>query len=161
MSTEVEKYYDLGEDTIDIIQRLIDNMAIPFNIRIKYTGNSKLKQVVKLQKMSDIVTHIANIDLIIYINEDYFITLEEKNAEILIYQELDRLEFDLQKGTFKIAPFQLQTNTGVLKKYGIDAVSQANQLTDLLTQQKADGADEAFDINNSAKSIKKDVEFLN
>ena len=54
----------------------------------------------------------------------------------------------------------------MLKKYGIDAVSEANQLTELLTQQKADNTDEdvdaAFDAVKSTVSgkVKKDVEFL-
>lgn len=160
------KFYDLHENTIEMIENLMENMAIPFNIKIKFVGNTKLKQVVKLQKMSDIVSHLSHIELIIFINEDYFIKLEDKNAEILVYQELDRLEFNVEKGTFKIGKFQLQTTTGVLKKYGIDAVSEANQLTELLTQQKADHADEdvddAFDAVKSTIStkVKKDVEFL-
>lgn len=159
------KFYDLHEDTIETIENLMEGMAIPFAIKIKYMGNTKMKQTVKLQKMSDVISHISHLDLIIFVNEDYFIKLEDKTAEILIYQELDRLEFNLEKGTFKIGKFQLQTTTGVLKKYGIDAVSEANQLTELLTQQKADQADEDVDeafeaAKQSVKSVKKDVEFL-
>ena len=130
MSTE-NKFYELSEDTLELIQGLVSKMALPFNLRIKYMGNSKQKQLVKLQKVSDVFSHITNIDLLMFVNEDYYIRLEEKNAEILIYQELDRLQFDIEKGTFKIAKFLLQTNPGVLKKYGIDAVAEANQLSDL------------------------------
>lgn len=156
------KFYELHEDTVDAVKEILDKMSIPFNLRIKYIGSTKLKQMIKLQKMSDIITHISNIDLIIYINEDYMIKLEDKNAEILLYQELDRLEFELEKGTFKIGKFALQTTPGVLKKYGIDAVSEANQLTELFTQQKSDGAEDEFDVNiTPITKVKKDVEFLN
>lgn len=161
MSTE-NKFYELSEDTLELIQGLVSKMALPFNLRIKYMGNSKQKQLVKLQKVSDVFSHITNIDLLMFVNEDYYIRLEEKNAEILIYQELDRLQFDIEKGTFKIAKFLLQTNPGVLKKYGIDAVAEANQLSDLYTQQKADGADSEFDSTTAeVKKVKKSVEFLN
>jgi hypothetical protein len=161
MSTE-NKFYELSEDTLELIQGLVSKMALPFNLRIKYMGNSKQKQLVKLQKVSDVFSHITNIDLLMFVNEDYYIRLEEKNAEILIYQELDRLQFDIEKGTFKIAKFLLQTNPGVLKKYGIDAVAEANQLSDLYTQQKADGADSEFDASaTEIKKVKKSVEFLN
>lgn len=163
MSTEENnKYYDLSDDTIDVIKNIMDNMALPFNLRVKMLGTTKLKNVVKLQKIADVFTHMTGYDLIIYINEDYLIRLEEKNAEILIYQELDRLQFDIEKGTFKLGRFLLQTNPGVLKKYGIDAVTDANQLTDLLTKQKADGGDTEFDVTSVVtKNTKKDVEFLN
>lgn len=161
MSTENEsKYYDLHEDTIEMIDGIIEKMALSFNLKIKKLGNNKQKCLVKLQKISDVFVHMTGIDLIIYINEDYLLKFDEQISEILIYQELDRLEFDIQKGTFKIAKFPLQTTPGVLKKFGIDAVAEANQLVDLYTQQKNDGQDETFEIKTLTTKIKKDVEFL-
>ncbi len=163
MSTEGEsKFYDLHEDTIEMIETVISKMALPFNLKIKYLGNSKQKCLVKLQKLNDVVVYMTNVDLIVYINEDYLIKFDDEISEILLFQELDRLEFDINKGTFKIGKFQLQTNPGVLKKYGIDAVAEANQLVELYTQQKADGADETFDVKTlSTTKVTKDVEFLN
>ncbi len=161
MSTE-NKFYDLSEDTLELIEKVLDKIAMPFNIKIKYIGNPKQKQLIKLQKCSDITTHLTNIDLIVFINEDYFIKLEELNAEILCFQEFDRLSFDLNKGVFKLENFKLQTNPGVLKKYGIDAVAEANQLSELYTQQKKDLDKEAeFDLSTTkVTKITKDVEFL-
>lgn len=163
MSTEEgeSKYYDLHEDTIELIENVIEKMAMSFNLKIKFLGNSKQKCLIKLQKLNDVVVHMTNVDLIIFINEDYLIKFEDTISEILLFQELDRLEFDLNKGTFKIGKFQLQTNPGVLKKYGIDAVAEANQLVDLYTQQQKDGADETFDVKTLTTKVTKDVEFLN
>lgn len=167
MSTEAEsKYYDLHEDTLATIQTIIDKMALPFNLKIKFMGHAKMKTLIKLQKINDIFSHITGIDLIVFINEDYFIRFEETNAEILIYQELDRLEFDMNKGTFKIAQYPLQTTIGVLKKYGIDAVAEANQLIELYSQQKQEADKEAAEqlkdsLKDKVRSVKKDVEFLN
>ena len=39
------------------------------------------------------------------VRQDYLIALEDDNAEILLYQELDRLQFDIGKGTFNIFSF--------------------------------------------------------
>jgi hypothetical protein len=163
MSTETnnDKYYDLDQDTIDLINKVMESITMPFNIKVKMIGSSKMKCLIKLQKVADVFAHMTGYDLIIYINEDYLIRLDDINSEILIYQDLDRLQFDIEKGTFKLGKFQLQTNPGVLKKFGIDAVANANQLTDLLTQQKADSGDDQFDINTSVKSVKKSVDFLN
>ena len=168
MSTEAQ-FYDLSPDTTDAVTALIDKMALPFNIKHKIVGNTKLKKLIKLQKTSDINQYLTSIDLIIMINEDYYIALEEKNTEILIAQELDRIQFDIAKGSFKLAKFELQTNSGILKKYGIDAVAEANQISDAYKQQKADKDKDAepFDINSQdikdkIKSKKsKNVEFLN
>lgn len=156
-----EKFYDLGEDTIELIDSIIDNMALPFNIRIKYMGNAKMKNLIKLQKMSDAMAHITKIDLVIFINEDYLISLEDDNAKILVHQELDRLEFDINKGKFKLAKFPLQTTEGVLIKYGIEAVARANKLSDLYTEQLGDkDAENNFDQKNvETRKINK-VEFL-
>jgi hypothetical protein len=157
-----EKFYDLDQDTLDVINDIVDNMALPFSLQIKYIGNTKLKNVIKLQKTSDYVQHLTSIDLIVFINEDYFNALEGESSKILIHQELDRLEFDINKGTFKIGKYRLQTTEGVLIKYGIEAVSQANQLSELYTQQKADtdNTDE-FDAKEAkTRSITKKVDFL-
>jgi len=163
MSTENEsKFYDLHEDTLETIQNILDKMSMPFNLKIKFLGNTKMKQLIKLQKINDVFAHLTQIDLLVFINEDYFIRLEDGNSEILIYQEFDRLEYDINKGTFKIGKYPLQTTPGVLKKYGIDAVAAANQLVELYTQQKEDGTvDESKTIEATVTKVKKDVEFLN
>lgn len=163
MTSTETKFHDLGEDTLDAIKSIIDQLALPFNLKIKYLGDPKQKRLIKLQKTNKVTEHLTAIDLVIFVNEDYFIKLESKNAEILLYQEIDRLQFDINKGTFKIAKFPLQTTTGVLKKFGIDAVAEANELSDLYTKQQKDGQE--FDPNAPATKAKakrkKDLEFLN
>ena len=63
------------------------------------------------------------------------------------------MTFDSVKGTFKIGKYPLQTTSGVLQKYGIDAVAKANQLSDLYKSQKDDGKD--FDQADADKKAKK------
>lgn len=168
MSTE-SKFYELGEDALDQIKKVIDGMALPFNIKIKYMGDNKMKKLILLKKASAELVYINAIDLLVFLNEDYLIKLEPQIAEILLTQELDRLHFDIATGKFKIAKFPLQTTIGVLKKYGIEAVAEANELSELFTQQKKDsdlpaGMSELDGSGKNRKSSfkkKKDVEFLN
>lgn len=160
MDTE-EKFYDLSDDTIEVINNLIESMAIPFKLNIKFQGNSKMKKLIELKKLNDAMAYITSIDLIIFINEDYLISLEDENATILIHQELDRLEFDLNKGKFKLIKFPLQTTEGVLIKYGIDAVARANKLSELYTEQLADKDSESeFEVKDIKTSSIKKVDFL-
>ena len=39
------KFYDLSEDTIDQVKKIFDGMALPFTIKIKYLGNTKMKKL--------------------------------------------------------------------------------------------------------------------
>ena len=161
---EEPKFYDLEQSSLDLVNDTIGKMALAFNIKTKLIGVSKQKTLIKIQKCSPVFQHISAIDLLIYINEDYLVALEGESADILIHQELDRLEMDISKGTFKLGKFRLQTNEGILNKYGIDAVAKANQLSDLYEKQTKDGHEfdkNSEDVQKKLKSNKKSgVEFL-
>ena len=75
---------------------------------------------------------------LISINEDYFDAFDDEAKNILIDQELALLEFDLDKGSIKIGKPDLITSSGVIKRYGVDAVERANQVRDLWNQQQAE-----------------------
>lgn len=163
---EKPKFYDLSQDTIDQVQNVMDKMSIPFKLSIKYIGVSKQNTLIKLAKANPFVQYSTGLDLFIFINEDFAINLDDESNNILIHQELDKLNFDVQKGTFKLGKFRLQTNEGILNKYGIDAVARANQLSELFDKQSKDSdGSTRFDVNsdeikNKLKSNKKSsVEF--
>ena len=157
---ESEKYYTMSEDMVTVVKTQLDKVS-SFDLRVKYIGTTKLKQVIKLQKVSDVISYMSHIDLIVYVNEDYAAKMDDKINEILIYQELDRLEFNIEKGTFKIGKFLLQTNPGVLHKFGVDAVSEANEITKLLTEQNADSDEpEDFTVKTLTSEPKADIKFM-
>lgn len=156
-----ENFYELQPESIELIESTIAKLALPFSIKFKFLGNLKLKKVVKLQKVNEIYSHLTGYDLIVFINEDLSIRLDEKTVEILLYQELDRINVNMDKGTIKIIQYPLQTTPGVLKRYGIDEVTNANNLGELADEQSKD---EKADIENSVRSTPKStsgVEFLN
>lgn len=146
------KFYDLQSESIEKVNEQVNKLALPFNLKIKMIGNSKLKNMIKMSKISDVNQYMTGFDLLIQINEDYLEAFDAESASILIYQEVDRLTFDVAKGTFKIGKYPLQTTSGVLQKYGIEAVAKANQLSDLYKQQKDDGKE--FDEKEAAKKVK-------
>lgn len=151
-----EKFYKLSEDTISMVNTMLNNIS-SFDMNVKYLGNKNLKCLIKLQKTNDVIKHLTGTDLIIQINEDYLIKLDEQISEILIYQELDRLEFNIEKGTVKINKYILQTNPAVLKKYGINAVAEANEITKLLTEQTDDND---FAVKTLTEEVKPNFEVL-
>lgn len=157
------KFYDLDGDTINLIQSMIEKLALPFSIKFKFLGNSKLKKVVKLQKINDIYSYLTGYDLIIMINEDISNVLDETTFEILLYQELDRIQTNIETGAIKIIAYPLQTTPGVLKKYGIDEVANANNLGDLAHEQLKDQESDSQNDNHVLPTkpfVSTSVEFL-
>lgn len=161
MSETNEKFYELSEESISLIEQTIEKIALPFAIKFKFLGNAKLKKVIKLQKVSDIYAHLTGYDLIVFMNEDLAIRLDDKTVEILLYQELDRIIINMEKGTFKIGSYPLQTTPGVLKKYGIDEVTNANNLGDLALEQVNDEASDIVLADSKKPHYSTKVEFLN
>jgi hypothetical protein len=154
MKNDEPNFYDLGQDSLDTINTIIDSLSLPFNIKKQIMGVTKQKKLIKLQKVNPVTYHMTGVELLIFINEDYLIAMEGENAKILIHQELDLIETDIAKGTFKLGKFRLQTNEGILNKYGIEAVANANQLSDLLTKQKKDGKETDLSTDEVKKKLK-------
>ncbi len=165
------KFYELSADSVQEINDIIEEMALPFSIKREIVGTSTQKCLIKIQKTGAFYNYKTGIELTIFINEDYLAALGPDTSKILIHQQLDRIETDIVKGTFKIGALQFHTNIGIINKYGIETVVNANQLSGLYTEQKNDddgsGNAKSFDINSDAvkqklKSNKNDsVEFLN
>lgn len=147
---EKPKFYELAAETIEDVEKVMGNMSIPFKIKTKYVGVSRQNTLIKLKKASPEVQYTTNIDMFVFMNEDFLDNLDEEAIKILMHQELDKLNFDIAKGTFKLGKFRLQTNEGILNKYGIDAVARANQLSELYHKQAKDNdGTTKFDPNSA------------
>lgn len=162
---EEKKYYELSESTLEVIENLIENMALPFPIKFKYLGTTKGKKVVQIAKVNDMYQFLTGYDIILVVNEDLSMRLDDVTLEILLYQELDRLNVNLEKGTVKISGYMLQTTPGVLNKYGIEAVSVANDLGEIAYEQSRDEDDDIEQADHNSKIrtniVSSNVEFLN
>lgn|SRR5574343_795374 len=132
------KFHEVSEDTKEVFDRIVDKQALPFNIKFHLLSNETQKCLIKINKVSDMYQYITKYDMIVIFNEIYLTALDELSCEILIQQELDRMQCDIQSGKIKMAKPELSTSVGVIKKYGIDDVAKANQLEELYKQQKED-----------------------
>ena len=86
--------------------------------------------------MPDRYSTLLKAELLVSFNEDYFDAFDDEAKDILIDQELALVEFNLEKGTLKIGRPDLVTSSGIIRKYGVDAVGRANQVKDLYTSQQ-------------------------
>ena len=76
------KFYDLQQESMDLVNEQINKIALPFSLKVKMIGNKKLKTMIKLNKISDINQYMTGLYLLIQINEDYLEAFEGESASI-------------------------------------------------------------------------------
>jgi hypothetical protein len=133
-----EQFHELSDYIIEYFDELEQKLSLPVDIKYVYQADDKQKTLIKIVKIADRYSTLLHADLLISINEDFFDAFDDEAKNILIDQELALVEFNLEKGTLKIGRPDLITSSGVIRKYGVDAVERANQVKDLLKDQQLD-----------------------
>ena len=119
---------DKGGDIVEFFEEIINNFNIPVDIKFYYQSNSKLKQLLKLTKIPDSYSAALGNDIMVQISEDYFDTLDDKAKTIIIETQIDRIEFNMDKGTFKLGIPKVSTNPCIIDKYTWVEVNRAIEL---------------------------------
>ena len=133
-----EQFHELADYVIEKFDELKEKLTFNIDIKFVYQADDKQKTLIKIVKVPDRYSILLKADFLISFNEDYFDAFDEEAKDILIDQELALIEIDFEKGTTKIGRPDLITSSGIIKKYGVDAVERANQIRDLFNQQQAD-----------------------
>jgi hypothetical protein len=138
----MSKYYEISEDTINDFNSVFSTKSFPIKIGFQFLGCEKQKQLIKISKLPDQYSFLLNKELLILINEQLMDVFDEESVKILIEQELDKVSIDIDSGKIKMIKPDLTTFSSIIKKWGIDKVSRANQVEELYVQQQSDGAEE-------------------
>ena len=133
-----EQFHELAEYVVEYFDELNKKVSFPLDLKYVYQADDKQKTLVKIVKIVDRYSILLKADFLISFNEDYFDAFDDEAKNILIDQELALIEVDFDKGTFKIGRPDLITSSGIIKRYGVEAVERANQVRDLFGQQQAD-----------------------
>lgn len=141
----MDKYYEASSDAVDTFNEVLGNKIFSISIGYKFIGASKQKQLIKIKKISDEYSFLMGKDVLVSINEDLLSVFDSESITILIEQEIDKIKVDSQSGKISIIKPDLSTFSSIVKKYGIDKVSKANQVESLYDQQVKDGVEE-FDF---------------
>jgi hypothetical protein len=147
-----EQFHELSDYIVEYFNNLEKKLSIPVDIKYVYQADDKQKTLIKIIKVNDRYSNLLGADLLVSFNEDYFDAFDDESKSILVDQELALIEFNLEKGILKIGKPDLVTSSGIIKKYGVDAVERANQVRDLYNQQQTDKNNE---IRNNNKRNKK------
>lgn len=133
-----EQYENLSDDVIDYFSKIEKTFAMPMDVKFVFVSNSKQKRLIKISKIADTYSYLLNSDLLVSFNEDYFDNFDEQTKQILIEQEIDKIEFDLEKGTIKIKVPEINTSPGIIEKFTLKLVENANKLEKEYEKQKKD-----------------------
>jgi len=136
-----ERYEELSDDVKKRFMEIYESKSFPIKIGFKFVDDSKLKQVIKIQKLSEIYQFLLEKEVIVYFNEALYDKMDSDDlVQILIEQELDKLSINIDNGKIKMNKPDLITSVGLINKYGSDAVMRANQIDIMSNEQSEDMA---------------------
>lgn len=139
VSDEEEKFYDLGEDTIDIFRTILSDKNIPFKIDTIFLGSTKLKKLIEIKKLTDVQSHLlGGKEMLVTINEDLLSKLDSEAINIQFEESINCIEVNLGNGKIKISKPKLTISPGMIKKHGIEKILRAHSLQDEVMSQSKD-----------------------
>jgi hypothetical protein len=133
-----ERFEEVSDEVKDHFKEIYTSKSFPFKIGFKFVGDTKLKQVVKIQKLSDMYQFMLDKEILVLVNEDLYDKLDEESRNILFEQELDKITINSETGKITMNKPDLVTFSPIMKKYGTEAVLRANQVESLATEQSED-----------------------
>jgi hypothetical protein len=116
------------DDIVEFFDESIKRFNLPVDLKFYTMTNTKQKQLVKIAKISDPYSVALNCDVLVTVNDGYFDSFDEEAKNILFDQEIDKIEWNLEKGTFKITKANFSTNRGIIEKYTYEKVARAVEL---------------------------------
>jgi hypothetical protein len=146
-----EQYESLSDEIIAYFKKIEKQFAMPMDIKFVYVANSKQKKMIKISKISDIYSYLLDADLLVVFNEEYFNHFDEQTRQILTEQEIDTIEFDLDKGSIRIKEPEINTSSGIIEKFSLKLVENANKLQKEFEKQKKDKKEQESQIIPKAR----------
>lgn len=145
-SSEEEKKFDaICEDTQEFFNKILTKLSMPYALKYTLVHSSKQKQIVKMNKLNEMLSFVTGVDAIVSFNETLFDAVNDDTIrEILIVQEIDRLSVDIESGKIRTVKPDMTTFSGIIKKYGWEDVARANKLEELANAQHQDQVADKF-----------------
>lgn len=141
----VDNFYEIDSTTEDTFNEVFSKKSFPVNVKFKFIGSSKQKQLIKVSKIADQYAFLLKNDLLVSINEDLLNVFDEESITILMEQEIDKININLESGKIKLIGTDLNTFSSIVNKWGVEKVARANKVEELYQEQQKDAkGDEEF-----------------
>jgi len=139
----MSEFLKTNEDVVSYFKKIEKNFAHPFDVNYIYITNNKLKKLVKVTRLPDQFSFILGAHVLVTFNEVYFDNFDDDTKDILINQEIDKIEFNTEKGIIKITTNPLiSTSSGIIDKFSFENVKNANKLEREFESQLKDKKEE-------------------
>jgi hypothetical protein len=139
-----EVYYEIDSSTEEQFMDVFNRKSFPVNIKFLFQGNSKQKQMIKVSRIPDQYSFALGKELLVSFNEDLMNAFDEDSIEILIEQEIDKININIESGKIKLISTDLNTFSSIVNKWGVEKVARANKVEELYSEQKADAENDEF-----------------
>lgn len=136
----MSKFYTLRDDTVEIFNSIYRKKAFMVDVNFQFVGCEQ-KALIKVTKIPDQFVFILEKELLVTINDELISQFDDESIQILIEQEIDKIEVNLDTGKIKLIKPDLTTFSALVSKYGIEKVSRANQVQTLAAEQSEDAND--------------------
>jgi hypothetical protein len=147
----MERYYDLGDDTIAKLNELISKFVqTPVRVDYAFIGDNKLKKLVKVSKISDVNKHLMKgKQVLVTVNEALWDAISEKEdvIEILVREEFNGLVINTETNKIKIEKLTFVSSNSIIEKYTFDLVREAKDLEKCALEQADEKEKEMVDIS--------------
>lgn len=146
-----EQYESVSDEIITYFKKVEKQFAMPMDVKFVYVANNKQKKMIKISKITDIYGYLLDADIMVMFNEDYFDNFDDQTKQILTEQEIDKIEFDLDKGTIRIKEPEINTSSGIIEKFSLKLVENANKLQKEYEKQKKDKKEQESQVTPKTK----------
>ena len=141
-----------SDDVTNAVQEVIDKMGLTLYVRFSALHVSGQKQLVKVAKVSPTTEYFNQKpdNIIVYVNEEIYDMLEQKQRMMLIANALYGISYDDEKDKLNVIQPELGISLGGYQQYGSDLVDAAEAVQLALQQLK-----ERQEEEKNAKKKKK------
>ena len=133
--TGVSKFYDVSDETCDIFAEIVRKKILN-EVAFQFIGSDSQKTVIKISKLSEQYEYMLKKHVLVSINEVLMADFDDESINILFEQEIDKITFNVETGKVKLRKTDINTFASLIKKWGIEKISKANQLAEITSELK-------------------------
>ena len=130
------KYYDVSEETANLFMDIVQKKVLN-DVSFQFIGCDTQKVLVRISKLPEQYEYMLKKHILVSINELLLHKFGDESINILIEQELDKINYNGETNKVKLVKTDINTFASLIKKYGIEKISIANQLAEITSEQMA------------------------
>ncbi|MBP5458540.1 MAG: hypothetical protein J6Y37_18775 [Paludibacteraceae bacterium] len=133
----MKKFFDLGDDNVELVNRLFDESGLSNYMSLKLFGVTSSKELIKVSQNGEIAKFVGKIsddvvNFIIY--EEAFDRLDDDSKELLVKDAISTINYDSEKDKITIGAPMINITVWGREKYGDRLVNAAEYAVSAIVQ---------------------------